>query len=105
MFSPAAHPRLALIGKLKTIDDSDEAARLKRCFTTRHPDAKLWTPGNKIHETYWVEFEVQSVYWIGGFGNVAYIGWIPKELYQNAKLPCAEEWNGWRKFLFWGQGL
>jgi len=108
MFSPVAHPRLSLIGKLKTIDGPDEAARLKRCYTARHPDAKIWTPGNKIHESYWVAFEVESVYWIGGFGNVAYIGWIPAELYRDVKLPCAdeeEEGSGWRKFLYWGQGL
>jgi hypothetical protein len=87
-FSPAAHPRLSLIGRVKEVGaESDEAERVKRCFLRRHPDATLWTPGNKVHDSYWVRFEVENIYWIGGFGNVAYIGWIPKELYQAARTP------------------
>ncbi|TGZ84608.1 hypothetical protein EX30DRAFT_300967 [Ascodesmis nigricans] len=76
-FSPAAHHRLSLIGKLEKVDaDSDEAEELKKCYIRRHPDAKWWTPGNKIHDSYWVKFKVEKVYWIGGFGNVQQIGCI-----------------------------
>jgi hypothetical protein len=114
MFSPVAHPRVALIGTLSTVPpDSPEAERVKKCFTLRHPDARLWTPGNKIHESYWVRFEVKSVYWIGGFGNVAYIGWIPTEIYHKVKLPFEEvqraiegekeeEKLGWRRLFYQG---
>ncbi|KAF8540250.1 pyridoxamine 5'-phosphate oxidase-domain-containing protein [Trichophaea hybrida] len=116
MFSPAAHPRVALIGTLSTVPpDSPEAERVKKCFTLRHPDARLWAPGNKFHGTYWVRFEVKSVYWIGGFGGIAYIGWIPTEVYRKVKLPFEEvqrtiegesgggekeEKMGWRRFFY-----
>ncbi|KAL7267104.1 hypothetical protein RUND412_010320 [Rhizina undulata] len=90
-FSPAAHPRLSLIGNLIHIpSDSEEAIRLTRCFTYRHPDAALWLPGNKIHESEWVRFEVETVYWIGGFGNVAYIGFIPLNLYKDMTLSAED---------------
>ncbi|KAA8900025.1 pyridoxamine 5'-phosphate oxidase-domain-containing protein, partial [Sphaerosporella brunnea] len=87
MFSPVAHPRVSLIGKLVKIPDEDETEkeRVKRCFVKRHPDAMRWTPGNKIHDSFWVRFEVEKVYWVGGFGNVAYIGWIPIELYHGVE--------------------
>lgn len=62
--------RLSLIGHLSSPvpRNSTEAERLKKCFTARHPDARLWSPGNHIHESDWVTFEVETIYWIGGFG-------------------------------------
>jgi hypothetical protein len=92
VFSPAALPRLALIGKLVRIPvgNTAEAERLKKCFTLRHPDAKIWTPGGVIHDSYWTRLDVEKVYLVGGFGNVAYIGWIPVEIYNDVKLPFRE---------------
>lgn len=56
---------------------------IAKCFTKYHPDAKAWLPGNSIHESYWVRLVVEDVYWIGGFGDRAYIGWIPAEEWRN----------------------
>lgn len=55
---------------------------IKSCFLASHPDATLWTPGNDIHESWWARLVVEEVYWIGGFGDQAYIGWIPVEIYR-----------------------
>lgn len=43
-------------------------------------------PGNPIHESEWVAFEVERVYWVGGFGDREFIGDIPVELYRNVTL-------------------
>lgn len=101
--SAAALPRYSLIGHLENIDESDVAkAGLAACFVASHPDAVAWLPGNRIHESHWVRLVVDEVYWIGGFGDRAYIGWIPVEEWdsvtedeiQQCKLP-GEKTGGW----------
>lgn len=81
--SPASLPRFSLLGHLEQIDaDVISKASLTKCFVQYHPDAAWWLPGNRIHESKWVRLVVDEVYWIGGFGDRAYIGWIPtKEWY------------------------
>lgn len=95
-YSAANLPRFSLIGYLEKIDeDSVEELQLVDCFAHVHPDARLWMPGNKIHHSEWVRMIVQEVYWIGGFGDRNYIGWIPveewrkvtKEEYEGIRLP------------------
>src|ERR1700760_985292 len=79
-YSAAEMPRFALIGYLERIDAGfREMARLGFCFGKAHPDAVLWMPGNRIHTSYWARMVVTEVYWLGGFGDRAYIGWIPIE--------------------------
>lgn len=41
--------------------------------------------------------EIKSVFWLGGFGNVAYIGWIPLDLYKSVKLPFNDVQNAIEK--------
>ena len=103
-YSAANLPRYSLIGYLEKIrKDEVETMDLRKCFTKTHPDAKYWLPGNSIHESEWVRLVVQDVYWIGGFGDRAYIGWIPVEEWQNVttkewqsiKLPG--EQKGWKE--------
>ena len=48
----ASNARVALMGNVTVFDgglelDEEEAKRLVRCFTKRHPDAKWWLPGRK----------------------------------------------------------
>lgn len=77
-------PRFSLVGHIEAIPDIDVVAyNVSRCFLGKHGDAEAWTPGNKIHRSYWARLIVEEVYWIGGFGDRAYIGWIP-----------VEEWRG-----------
>lgn len=78
-------PRGNFFGKLKKLDLSHhDARRLAKHFVMRHPDARHWLPGqdeSHIHDTQWFEFDVESVYFIGGFGDRAYIGNISGEVY------------------------
>jgi hypothetical protein len=93
-YSAANLPRFSLIGYLEKIgEDSVEKLQLAKCFTQVHPDARVWLPGNPIHETEWVRLVVQDVYWIGGFGDRNYIGWIPVEEWKNV---TKEEYEGIR---------
>jgi hypothetical protein len=93
-YSAANLPRFSLTGYLEKIQGGTmDQMRLAKCFTSVHPDAKYWLPGNRIHECEWVRLVVTDVYWIGGFGDRAYIGWIPVEEWRNV---TREEWEGIR---------
>ncbi|KAJ0123358.1 hypothetical protein J7T55_011823 [Diaporthe amygdali] len=94
-YSAANLPRFSLLGHLEDISSSSGAdvAALQDCFVKAHPDAKYWLPGNRIHESGWVRLVVDQVYWVGGFGDRAYIGWIPVEQWRNV---TREEWEGVR---------
>ncbi|KAH6888133.1 pyridoxamine 5'-phosphate oxidase-domain-containing protein [Thelonectria olida] len=104
-YSAANLPRFSLIGYLEDVNPSPVAAvKLAACFTSRHPDAKYWLPGNVIHESQWSRLVVTKVYFIGGFGDRAYIGWIPLEEWQSVtksdweaiKLPGEQRgWSEW----------
>lgn len=105
-YSAANLPRFSLLGHLEDITPSTEAeaAGLQECFLKAHPDAKYWLPGNRIHESGWVRLVVDEVYWVGGFGDRAYIGWIPaaewrgvtREEWEAVKLPGEEKnWKEW----------
>lgn len=94
-YSAANLPRYSLLGYLEpiTVESADEAAELQSCFLKSHPDARYWLPGNRIHASEWVRLVVTQVYWIGGFGDRAYIGWIPLEEWHNV---TTEEWGAVR---------
>ncbi|TDZ21318.1 hypothetical protein Cob_v006071 [Colletotrichum orbiculare MAFF 240422] len=104
-YSAANLPRFSLLGYLEKIPvDPVSSLRLSRCFVNKHPDSKYWLPGSPVHESEWVRFVVTSVYWIGGFGDRAYIGWIPlrewqnvtREEYEAIELPG--EKRGWKEW-------
>ncbi len=83
-YSAANLPRFSLMGYLEKIEKGVvEEMQLSMCFTHIHPDARYWLPGNRIHESEWVRLIVQEIYWIGGFGDRAYIGWIPVDEWRN----------------------
>ncbi|KKY38747.1 hypothetical protein UCDDA912_g01277 [Diaporthe ampelina] len=105
-YSAANLPRFSLLGHLEDLTPSSDAAAadLQECFLKAHPDAKYWLPGNRIHEAGWVRLVVDEVYWVGGFGDRAYIGWIPaaewrgvtREEWEAVKLPGEEKnWKEW----------
>ena len=76
-YSPANMPRFSLVGYIEPIPTSEVLSYdVEACFLHRHPDAEAWLPGNEIHESWWGRLVVQEIYWIGGFGDRAYIGWI-----------------------------
>lgn len=104
-YSAANLPRFSLTGYLEPIKpDTVKGVALAACFTSKHRDAKWWLPGNVIHHSEWARLVVTGVYWIGGFGDRAYIGWIPleewrnvtKEEWQSIKLPGEKPgWSEW----------
>ncbi|KAF2717018.1 hypothetical protein K431DRAFT_288893 [Polychaeton citri CBS 116435] len=108
--TPAALPRFSLIGRLESVDlQSIEGRKAQACFLKSHPDSVLWQPGNDIHESHYVRLVVDHVYWFGGFGDRARIGWLPIEDWrsitleeiENIRLPGekkkADGW--WRDYL------
>ncbi|KAG8631537.1 hypothetical protein KVT40_000677 [Elsinoe batatas] len=104
--SAAALPRFSLLGHLENISDEEvKEEGVTACFVKSHPDSVAWLPGNRIHASHWVRLVVDQVYWIGGFGDRAYIGWIPAEEWKSVtqeeidgiKLPGEKaSWN-WNK--------
>jgi hypothetical protein len=93
-YSAANLPRFSLFGYTEDIHpNATENIRLLACFVSHHPDSKYWTPGNRIHESRWARLVVTHVYWIGGFGDRAYIGWIPIEEWNSV---TREEWSSIR---------
>lgn len=104
-YSAASLPRFALLGYLEKIpEDEVESYALRECFTKKHKDAKWWLPGNHIHASEWVRLVVTEVYWIGGFGDRAYIGWIPIDEWRNVtrgeceKIKLPGETKGWKEW-------
>ncbi|TKA27587.1 hypothetical protein B0A50_04419 [Salinomyces thailandicus] len=81
--TPAALPRFSLHGRLEPIGPVDLTKGLvPACFLKTHPDSALWQPGNDIHTSHYVRFVVEHVYWFGGFGDRARIGWLPLSEWQ-----------------------
>ncbi|KAI0010447.1 pyridoxamine 5'-phosphate oxidase-domain-containing protein [Xylariaceae sp. FL0662B] len=108
-YSAANLPRYSLLGYIEDIDATSNAD-LSACFVKAHPDAKYWLPGNPIHVSQFVRLVVQQVYWIGGFGDRAYIGWIPVDEWKNV---TRKEWEvvrlpgekkGWKEWSALGRG-
>ncbi|EFW99091.1 hypothetical protein CMQ_5512 [Grosmannia clavigera kw1407] len=102
--SVAALPRFSLLGYLEPITGQDEpTSDLAACFVKTHPDARWWLPGNSIHKSEWLRLVVTNVYWIGGFGDRAYIGWIPVDEWHNVsradweKVRLPGEKKGWKE--------
>ncbi|KAK4236309.1 pyridoxamine 5'-phosphate oxidase-domain-containing protein [Achaetomium macrosporum] len=108
-YSAANLPRFSLIGHLEPIEGGDDrkgevGSKLAKCFVKSHPDAKYWLPGNRIHESHFVRLAVEQIYWVGGFGDRAFIGWIPVEEWQNVtreewqKVRLPGEKKGWKEW-------
>ncbi|KAI1203590.1 pyridoxamine 5'-phosphate oxidase-domain-containing protein [Nemania serpens] len=106
-YSAANLPRFSLLGYVEKIDSTSSpasAAALSECFVKKHPDARYWLPGNRIHEAEFVRLVVRHVYWVGGFGDRAYIGWIPvdewravaRHEWERVSLPG--EKKGWKEW-------
>ncbi|KAK7946683.1 uncharacterized protein PG986_011004 [Apiospora aurea] len=102
-YSAANLPRFSVLGYIENVEP-EKTADMAACFVKAHPDAKYWLPGNRIHESEFVRLVVQQVYWIGGFGDRAYIGWLPVNDWKNItrkeieeiKLPGEKKgWNEW----------
>lgn len=108
--TPAALPRFSLHGRLEEFDMRDVSnAKIAMCFVRKHPDSVLWQPGNDVHTSKYVRFVVEEVFWFGGFGDRARIGWLPVEEWRNVTKEEIEELrlpgekkqksSGWKEWL------
>jgi len=92
-WSTANLPRLSLVGYLEEIPQQEAKKKdIPACFTRVHGDSVMWLPGKKwaAHEGLWTRIVVKEVYWIGGFGDRNYIGWLDPEEWHAV---TAEEWQ------------
>lgn len=82
--SPASKPRAVLKGSFSPVLDEEQQTFIEKCFLKQHPDAHSWIPGSGLgfHDADWVLFNISEIYYIGGFGNYAYIGDIPLDTYR-----------------------
>jgi len=82
-YSVASLPRFSILATLEEISAKEvKEGKITRCYTKTHPDAKWWTPGNRIHESRWARLVPNSIYWVGGFGDRAFIGWFTIDEWQ-----------------------
>ncbi|KAK4055688.1 hypothetical protein OIV83_000234 [Microbotryomycetes sp. JL201] len=81
----AGRMRIALFGTLEPIpaEDRELNEKLRKAYELSHPDARGWDLG-QAHSAFWARFVVNRVYVFGGFGNVAYLGFVPIEEYRKA---------------------
>ncbi|RXK41517.1 hypothetical protein M231_01225 [Tremella mesenterica] len=77
--------RVAFIGNMTLLPDLmyEERKQLTKCYLSYHPDAKRWLPDAKDppHLAMWARLDVEDIYYVGGFGDSHYIGFIPVDLY------------------------
>lgn len=98
--SAAGLPRVMMFGHLEHLPLS-VTGELEKCFLDAHPDALAWAPGKKgaAHPGYWARMIVEQVYWIGGFGDVARIGWLNvtewKGIREGKSLDGIGDGRGW----------
>ncbi|GMG19891.1 unnamed protein product [Ambrosiozyma monospora] len=95
--STAGSPRVNFKGKF--VDYEGSQTLVGACFAKRHRDSVVWYPNNPIHSSHWSKFEIEEVYFVGGFGDRAYIGILPVDEYLNAKTFDEDDEN-YQKFLF-----
>ncbi|KAI8371537.1 pyridoxamine 5'-phosphate oxidase-domain-containing protein [Radiomyces spectabilis] len=79
--TPVEQPRVAMMGEIKLVNESPNDDELMKCFATKHPEAKAW---QQFHDFHFYRFQVESLYYVGGFGGINYIGWLPLHKYQHA---------------------
>ncbi|WWC96528.1 hypothetical protein V866_003396 [Kwoniella sp. B9012] len=95
--SPMSRGRVALMGNVTTLRDisSSQSEELAKCYTAYHPDSKYWLPGdnNSPHTSYWARLDIDRIYYVGGFGDIHYIGPIPVDLYAKSENGLQEEYE------------
>ena len=91
--SPAGLPRVTLFGYVEPIVNDESEKLLKECYLRAHPDSEAWFPGrdDSPHSSFWARLVVRQAYWIGGFGDVARIGWLDMSAWKN----MSKEATGW----------
>ncbi|KAJ3535503.1 hypothetical protein NMY22_g6460 [Coprinellus aureogranulatus] len=93
----ASRPRVSLLGNVTVFTDIakvPDREAIQECYLSKHHDAKWWLPDDEnaahIGKLLFLSGRLndalkKAVYFVGGFGGLHYIGWIPLDIYQNAK--------------------
>eukprot|EP00039_Didymoeca_costata_P030359 m.29179 g.29179 ORF g.29179 m.29179 type:complete len:351 (-) comp8072_c0_seq1:45-1097(-) len=79
-YEPMATARTTLLGHLEIINKTTAS---KNAYLKKHPMASMWIDFDDF-DLY--KFIVDDVYWVGGFGNGHYIGWIGADMYYNQSI-------------------
>jgi hypothetical protein len=84
----ASLPRMSLLGWIEEIaPEKADSEHVAECFFEKHKDAKWWEPGRKdAHDGWWGRLRVEHVYWVGGFGGQAHIGWLDMDDYKTINM-------------------
>ncbi|GAC75114.1 hypothetical protein PANT_14d00043 [Moesziomyces antarcticus T-34] len=82
-------PRITLFGHfdiLNVTQEPREAEKASQCYLEQHKDASHWAPNSteSPHVPFWATFNVDKVYWVGGFGDEHYIGWFTSDEWSTA---------------------
>ncbi|KAH8429318.1 uncharacterized protein LDX57_006985 [Aspergillus melleus] len=110
--SRMALPRAVLIGYLEPYPspvDPETRVGLERCFLDAHPDARAWLPGREgaAHAGFWARMVVRQVFWVGGFGDRALIGWVNmtewEGIREDGSEPGVGDGRGWKDALLPGE--
>ena len=81
-FEPIVLPRVTLLGKLSLVP-ADEVEHAQEIYLEKHPVAKAWIGFSDFRLYY---FNVEDIYYVGGFGTTHYLGWISAEQYFSIKF-------------------
>ncbi|KAG0142014.1 hypothetical protein CROQUDRAFT_663089 [Cronartium quercuum f. sp. fusiforme G11] len=73
--------RISLFGQLDPIKNKKKAKKLYESF---HPDSSFWDGDSAPHKAFWVRFKITKVYYFGGFGDRAAIGWLDLKSYRTS---------------------
>jgi len=85
-----------MLGYLEEIPKPEaEDKGIPGCFVKKHGDSRLWLPGKEgaAHEGLWMRLVVEQIYWIGGFGDRAFIGWFTPQEWRDVEV---DEWKSAR---------
>lgn len=74
-------PRVTFNGKFVLVKDEKKIAKLRKLYLKKHPDAKEFIDFGDFN---YYMMEIESIYFVGGFGDESYIGWLDPKDYKKA---------------------
>lgn len=87
-YDPLACPRLTLMGKFtKQPGPLNMTDPNLLAFIDKHPASSSWIQSG-VHQFDLWTFEFDRIYYIGGYGNLHFIGDIPLDTYLNSRPIC-----------------
>ncbi|GAA5854651.1 hypothetical protein JCM8547_004924 [Rhodosporidiobolus lusitaniae] len=87
----AGRMRVALYGSIERVEGDEELEKCKNAYLEAHPDSRGWIPPNGPHSAFYARLRINQVYAFDGFGDVAFIGWVPLDLYRSSGAKMRSE--------------